>query len=100
MLHRMPTEACHPSHPRRGSVEMVARHLTQGTAKFEAFNTGYVKMLRRRPQVDHDAIKGPLDRFISYGLPEFDSPVLVTKTVYDQAAELIEFATDVLGTRH
>lgn len=100
MLHTMPTEPCHPSHPVRGSVEMIMRHMAQDSARFDAFNTGYVKMSLRRPSVDHEAIKNPLNRLMSYGIKEFTAPSLVTKTVYDEAAELFEHAVNVLGTSH
>jgi hypothetical protein len=99
MLHTMPTEPCHPSHPVRGSVEMLMRHMAQDTARFDAFNTGYVKMSIRRV-VDHDAIKVPLNRFMSYGIAPYSQPFLVTKTVYDQAAELFQHAIGTLGTAH
>lgn len=100
MLHKMPTEPCHPSHPVRGTVEMVMRHLTQDTAQFEAFNSGYVKLRVKRPEIDHAAIKDPLSRLMSYGISALGPASLVTKTVYDEAAELYEYATTVLGTRH
>lgn len=100
MLHTMPTQPCHPSHPVRGSVEMVMRHLAQNSAQFDAFNAGYVKFRVRRAPVDHDAIKNPLNRFMSFGIPEFYPASLVTKTVYDEAFELFEHAVNVLGTAH
>lgn len=99
MLHTMPTEACHPSHPVRGSVEMLMRHMAQDSARFDAFNGGYVKMSIRRV-VDHNAIKNPMNRFMAYGIANFSQPFLVTKTVYDEAAELFEHAVNVLGTVH
>lgn len=100
MLHNMPTEPCHPSHPMRGSVEMIMRHMAQESARFDAFNTGYVKMSLRRSPVDHEAIRNPLNRFVSYGIAEFSPPFLVTKTVYDEAANLFEHAVNVLSTAH
>lgn len=100
MLHMLPTQRCHPSHPVRGSVEGIMRHLTEDTAEFSAFNAGYVKMHRRRPAIDHDAIKNPLNRLMSYGVAKLGPPILVTKAVYDEAAALMEYATQVLGARH
>lgn len=95
---RQQTQPCHPSHPVRGTVEAVIRNMAFERGEFTDFNDGYVKYSHKRPPVDHDAIKIPLNRFVSYGIAKYQNPVLVTKTIYDEAKALMDFSTQVLGT--
>lgn len=88
----------HPSHPVRGSVQQIMRNMAFEKGKFEDFNAGYVKYSHKRPSVDHGAIKNPLNQFMSYGIAEYCPPSLLTKSVVDEARDLMDYSIKVLGT--
>lgn len=69
------------------SADLVQEHIDRG-GMVKPFNAEFFKLYCKRPPVDSKAITDPLNRFFSYGLPEYGGPILVRMNHLPQGVAL------------
>lgn len=63
--------------------KMVRQLLADGAAKVEPFNSAFVRLFMKKPDLPPST--NPLNRFFQEGSPEYSAAGLVPKSVYDEA---------------